>query len=895
MKNLISTAFSFTLLLFILCSNAGFAQGTHKPVSYGATGAPYGYYEYLPLDYKDKGAKSPLLIFLHGSGEKGNGRGKGQLDKAVKFGPGREINSGKHLPFVILSPQTPDWWNTQKLNDFIDHAIRNYNIDKDRIYLTGLSMGAMGIFQYAGKHADRIAGIVAIAGSGNTNEVCNYSSVPLWTFHGDRDTTVPISGSQNVVNTYNNCNPKPKVKAKLTVLKGYAHWGWNEVYNGKNGDIYSWLLQYPEGAKPQPKPQPEPNKAPVVNAGNDREVNLPVKEVAFNGSASDKDGRIVSYNWTKVNGPQVNMSGANTANLQLKNLNAGTYTFRFTAKDNDGASGSDEVRLKVNPAPEKNEDKGKDNNKDVKVIASAGSDKSVTLPVNSESLHGSAQWVNCSVRSYKWEKVNGPSVKMSGKGTANLSLTNLQEGEYTFRFTAISSNGVSGSDDVKVRVLKGKVAGDVKDDAPVKDDGVVSPAPVPATKQGLTYSYYKFHSGNALKKLPDFSKINPDKKGHVSGFSLAPRDKDDYFAFAYDGYINISKSGKYAFYTLSDDGSKLYINDKLVVNNDGRHPEKVKYGWVNLTSGSHKIRVEYFENTGSEVLYVSYKGPGIELQAIPESILSTQGGGVVPVVTDNGNKAENGLNYSYYENDDQRNKWTRLPDFNRLSAAKTGEINNFSLAVKERSSHFALLFEGKVKIDKAGDYTFYTNSDDGSQLFINGRLVVQNDGWHGPQERSGTVNLSAGYHDIKVTFYEHEGGEVLDVKWRGPGIGKQSVPDHVLYKSGNIKNNGNKATARLKDAESLKPALEKTAEFRLYPNPAQSYIHLDLGALAEESVIISISDLTGRKMYQTNVSAAGGEGINLELEAIGLRKGAYMMTIESQQGEMVKAIRFLKD
>jgi predicted peptidase len=123
-----------------------FAQGSHKAINLGSTDAPFGFYEYLPKDYNANGQEAPLLIFLHGSGEKGNG--KNELDKAIKFGPGREIKNGRHFPFVILSPQTSDHWNVKKLDDLIKYARKHYNIDKDRIYLTGLSMGAMGLVDY---------------------------------------------------------------------------------------------------------------------------------------------------------------------------------------------------------------------------------------------------------------------------------------------------------------------------------------------------------------------------------------------------------------------------------------------------------------------------------------------------------------------------------------------------------------------------------------------------------------------------------------------------------------------------------------------------------------------------------------------------------------------------
>lgn len=109
-----------------------------------------------------------------------------------------------------------------------------------------------------------------------------------------------------------------------------------------------------------------------------------------------------------------------------------------------------------------------------------------------------------------------------------------------------------------------------------------------------------------------------------------------------------------------------------------------------------------------------------------------------------------------------------------------GKINNFILGNKVGRDNFALIFTGYIKIPTSGDYRFYTTSDDGSKLFINGQQVVNNDGAHGARERSGLINLTAGVHAIMVKFFENGGGERLEVRWQGPGIVKQLIPDSAL-------------------------------------------------------------------------------------------------------------------
>jgi hypothetical protein len=139
----------------------------------------------------------------------------------------------------------------------------------------------------------------------------------------------------------------------------------------------------------------------------------------------------------------------------------------------------------------------------------------------------------------------------------------------------------------------------------------------------------------------------------------------------------------------------------------------------------------------------------------------------------------NGLTYEYYHG-----TWASggyLPDFNTLTPVKTGTIDKFDLSPRTQDTNFAFRYTGKIQADTGGTYTFYTNSDDGSKLYINGTAVVNNDGPHGMVEKSGTASLGAGLHDIQVTFCQGGGGFGLIVRWEGPGIAKQEIAGSALY------------------------------------------------------------------------------------------------------------------
>ncbi len=225
----------------------------------------------------------------------------------------------------------------------------------------------------------------------------------------------------------------------------------------------------------------------------------------------------------------------------------------------------------------------------------AGSDKTIALPTNSVKLTASAFDPDGSIASYQWSKKSGPSASLSNAATKELTASNLVEGIYVFSITVKDNKGASKADDVKVTVNKSTSSGG----------------------NGLNYKYYE---GN-WSSVPNFSSLNPKKSGTVSNFKLAPRSRDEEFAFEFTGYIDIATSGTYTFYTSSDDGSLLHINGSKVVDNNGLHGKRERSGSKYLSKGKHAIKVSFFERRGGQVLEVRYKGPNISKRLIPNNVL----------------------------------------------------------------------------------------------------------------------------------------------------------------------------------------------------------------------------------------------------------------------------------
>lgn len=136
-----------------------------------------------------------------------------------------------------------------------------------------------------------------------------------------------------------------------------------------------------------------------------------------------------------------------------------------------------------------------------------------------------------------------------------------------------------------------------------------------------------------------------------------------------------------------------------------------------------------------------------------------------------------GMGYKYYEGD-----WNQLPNFQTVKALKRGTISKFDFSPRVEEEGFAFEYTGYINVPENGAYRFYTSSDDGSQLFINDQLVVDNDGLHGMVEKNGLTALEKGYHKIRVTFFEKGGGDGLIVSWKGPNIPKNEIPSEVLFR-----------------------------------------------------------------------------------------------------------------
>jgi predicted peptidase len=202
------------------------------------------YLLYLPKDYgKDPAARWPLILFLHGAGESGD-----NLEIVKKHGPPKLAAGGKEFPFIIVSPQAPssrEGWNVEVLTALLDEVMRQYAVDPDRVYLTGLSMGGFGTWNLAAAVPERFAAIAPICGGGQRRMARRLRTLPTWVFHGAKDPTVPLQESQEMVDALKAAGGD----VKFTIYPDAGHDSWTVTYD--NPELYSWFLQHKRGGATQ--------------------------------------------------------------------------------------------------------------------------------------------------------------------------------------------------------------------------------------------------------------------------------------------------------------------------------------------------------------------------------------------------------------------------------------------------------------------------------------------------------------------------------------------------------------------------------------------------------------------------------------------------------------------
>lgn len=195
----------------------------------------------VPAAHDPDGEGVPVVLFLHGAGERGD-----DLDRVKAWGPPRMVDAGHDFGAIVVSPQCPagSWWtdHLETLELLLDHIAATYNVDADRIYVTGLSMGGYGTFALGARNPGRYAALVPICGGGLYFDALRLSGMPMWVFHGDADNVVPVEESRRMVEAANSRNGE---RARLTEYEGVGHNSWGRAYADEA--MWAWMFEQRRG------------------------------------------------------------------------------------------------------------------------------------------------------------------------------------------------------------------------------------------------------------------------------------------------------------------------------------------------------------------------------------------------------------------------------------------------------------------------------------------------------------------------------------------------------------------------------------------------------------------------------------------------------------------------
>ena len=219
------------------------AQSAHSFEGELTQKVAYRYLQFLPNGYdEDKEKAWPMILFLHGAGERGD-----DLSKVKVHGPPMIVESKPDFPFVVISPQCPSGavWDADALLALLDEVTDRLRIDEKRLYVTGLSMGGFGTWNLIGKAPERFAAAVPICGGGNTRDFLlpksreALQSLPIWAFHGGKDTVVLPEESERLVAMIRD---RVEGDVQLTIYPEAGHNSWTETYD--NPRLYEWFLSH---------------------------------------------------------------------------------------------------------------------------------------------------------------------------------------------------------------------------------------------------------------------------------------------------------------------------------------------------------------------------------------------------------------------------------------------------------------------------------------------------------------------------------------------------------------------------------------------------------------------------------------------------------------------------
>lgn len=776
-----------------------FDTSPYKEFNYQKTGYDVLNIRFLePQDFNPaEGKKYPMVVMLHGAGESGDCWNTCYHDSPVgTLNRNRYLNNDKNLLHggeehlnarnadpsdewsfdgFIMFPQNLEGWSTNPAGNLLQVAeaiellSERYPVDKNRVYLHGLSNGGVAVWTLAAMRPDLFAAIQPMSGTiegywltdGNEVDPPYYwlqgGSDPPWKesllempirqFQGATDENpFPWLSEQNLA-SMRNAGATPE----YFFYPNLGHGVWETAY--VEPDFFSWMLQYSK-------------------------LNIH----AFDGKTEICEGDVVStvlgispgfdeYEWKK-NDQIISNSDSNRIAIS----EYGDYYVRFR-RGSEWTEWSPPKTISVRPKPPT-----------PKITASAST---TFVPLNGwNAVYLSA---NPGYAAYQW----------SGASSATSSIIQAPRG----------SQNTTSTYQVKVKPTDEDCWSELSEPEVITfffPANIVIATPTNYLAQAMTSNSIRLYwtdNDNAEKGYEIWRATTPASPGTSWTFVAKTPANTQTFD---DTGLNENQTYYYNIRGVSDLGSSQYTGifsaTTLADTTPPTAPQDLEVYRKSIT----EIGLKWKKSTDN----IGIEGYNIYMDGIFNSYVTDTSTIITGLTHENQHsfyvKAKDvndlesaasnqisaiikadGLNFKLYAGE----RWDYVADYEGYPVYAEGHADNFDLSAKDpyfpANDYFAFDFSGYIYISNAGTYTFYTTSDDGSMLYTRDQptdplqLVVDNDGLHGSQERSGNIYLSVGYHSILVQFFERTGGQNLQVRYRrsGGNPSKQLIPDNVLTSS----------------------------------------------------------------------------------------------------------------
>jgi len=849
----------------------------------------------FPLNYNSSYSPGyPLIIFLHGAGERANCWHNTCYHADATWTPASntppaptDINSkllnndhnllhggsthlqmrnaangrlpndpslpARSFPGFVLFPQNLNGWTTVSVQDAIKIVrlvAKKYNIDENRIYLQGLSNGGYAVFETLKRAPWLFAAGVAMSAVSDAG-ITYYkleptvAEVPFWVFQGGQDTNPTPSKTEAIVRKLRTAG----MVVRYTRYENLGHGTWNTAW--KEPDFFKWLLS-------QNKSKIHTHSGTTaICITNGQGVKMELGE-GFRAYQWEKDGVIIS--------------GANTYAYTATSV--GTYRARFSRIANptaaDWNSWSAPVSVtQVNPPQAQLSQIGTVLLKDLNNYG----DARLEGPANQAHYYWYKDGVLLSTPDSIYNPIYKPGDCSAGPCSGNGAYTLVTAGFDNCPSPRSAPKYVYFNDQAPINITAPGSLTAAMEGA----NGIRLTWPDAATNEGGYEIWRRKAVGSSFTPW-EMRKLTA---ANVTSFVDTPVEPSTTYNYRIRGVGNSGRSNytpsttALVFKTSADTSLPT---TPLNLTAAQAAIQAIKLTWQASTdnTGIKQYRIYYGSQsvaTGSNV--TSYTVTGLNLNSTYTFTVKAEDMGGNLSASSNSATANTYVSGLFYEH--TTGAWVDLDDINWTSPPEfSGTVTTFSLLKRTQEDYFNMEFDGFLYITTAGSYQFNTTSSDGSRLTLDGTELVNNDGIHGARTiTSAFVTLSAGAHRINVKYFEFDESHVLTVRYKGPDTGNSmiTIPTTAL-KSGTPP-----SSSSMRLAASEEPRQKSIVS--LYPNPTtENDINLQMESEDLSPVFIRVIDFTGRQVFEGQFSLDQvNDGVKI-LPRERMREGIYLMLIQ---------------